>query len=117
MLTCNSFYKVSSASALSSPEGHGLIAWTATVFFFHQLYLIDDDLVENLMNKLCEMLEDSVVSADPCLLEGANRLTRTPNQIEVRESAATTLSGFVRCSQRKAVLSLKVSPSAADSFE
>lgn len=58
------------------------------MFFFHQLYVIAEDNVDSLMDTLVQLLSDKA--------------------LEVREAAATTLSGIVRCSQRKAILSLRV---------
>ncbi|KAK4703609.1 proteasome activator subunit 4, partial [Phenoliferia sp. Uapishka_3] len=57
-----------------------------TVFYFHNLFLLDDEIVAELMEQLCDLLQDP--------------------KIEVREAAATALSGIVRCSQRSAIVSL-----------
>lgn len=56
------------------------------VFYFHHLYFLDDDLVSQLVDQLCDLLRDP--------------------KIEVREAAASTLSGIIRCSQRSAINSL-----------
>ncbi|GAA5895195.1 proteasome activator BLM10 [Sporobolomyces salmoneus] len=56
------------------------------VFYYHHLYLLDDELVAELMDQLCDLLRDP--------------------KIEVREASASTLSGIVRCSQRSAIVSL-----------
>jgi len=57
------------------------------VFFFHQLYNLSRPQVEKVMESLCKLLEDS--------------------NMEVREAAATTLSGIVHCSERESILHLK----------
>lgn len=57
------------------------------VFFFNQLFILDDGLINELMDTLCDLLQDS--------------------SLEVREAAAVTLSGIVRCSQRRSILQLK----------
>lgn len=57
------------------------------VFYFHNLFLLSDELISELMDQLCELLKDP--------------------KVEVREEAAKTLSGIVRCSQRSAILSLR----------
>ncbi|KAM0751556.1 hypothetical protein T439DRAFT_300497 [Meredithblackwellia eburnea MCA 4105] len=56
------------------------------MFYFHNIFLLDDDIVAELMEQLCDLLHDP--------------------KIEVREAAAKTLSGIVRCSQRSAIVSL-----------
>lgn len=56
------------------------------VFFYHHLFFLDDDIIGELMDQLCDLLRDP--------------------KIEVREAAASTLSGIVRCSQRSAIVSL-----------
>ncbi|KAI5481022.1 proteasome activator subunit 4 [Pseudohyphozyma bogoriensis] len=56
------------------------------MFYFHNIFLMDDDLIAELLEQLCELLSDP--------------------KIEVREAAAATLSGIVRCSQRSAIVSL-----------
>ena len=101
---------------------------SGAVFFFHQLYFIEDDLIVELLDLLCDLLKDSnvrgVERSHICL---ACQLVL--QQIEVREAAATTLSGIVRvckytnwvvtrssnaqlpgyqCSQRRSILKLKV---------
>lgn len=58
----------------------------SSVFYFHNIFLLDDDSVGELMEVLCDLLRDP--------------------KIEVREATANTLSGIVRCSQRSAILSL-----------
>lgn len=74
------------------------------MFYFHNLFLLDDDIVAELMDQLCDLLRDPKVRRWlPYLLDAAD--CSLP-QIEVREAAATTLSGIVRCSQRSAILSL-----------
>ncbi|PLW40659.1 hypothetical protein PCANC_01611 [Puccinia coronata f. sp. avenae] len=57
------------------------------VFFFHQVYNLSRPQVEEVMESLCKLLEDS--------------------NMEVREAAATTLSGIVHCSERESILHLK----------
>jgi proteasome activator subunit 4 len=57
------------------------------VFYFNQLFTIEDDQVRELLETLCTMLSDS--------------------SLEVREAAAASLSGIVRCSQRHAIIYLK----------
>ncbi|OAV88857.1 hypothetical protein PTTG_08821 [Puccinia triticina 1-1 BBBD Race 1] len=57
------------------------------VFFFHQIYNLSRPQVEEVMESLCKLLEDS--------------------NMEVREAAATTLSGIVHCSERESILHLK----------
>lgn len=57
------------------------------VFYFRQSPLINDDQISRILEVVCLCLNDEVV--------------------EVREMAATTLSGILRCSPRKAVLTLK----------
>ncbi|GAA5921528.1 hypothetical protein JCM1841_000553 [Sporobolomyces salmonicolor] len=56
------------------------------VFYYHHLFLLDDELIAELMDQLCDLLRDP--------------------KIEVREASASTLSGIVRCSQRSAIVSL-----------
>ena len=56
------------------------------IFYFHNLFLLADSDVAELMDLLCGLLRDP--------------------KIEVREAAATTLSGIVRCSQRSAIVAL-----------
>ncbi|GAA6008845.1 hypothetical protein JCM10207_001745 [Rhodosporidiobolus poonsookiae] len=56
------------------------------VFFFHSLFFIDDALTSELIDQLVALLRDA--------------------KVEVREAAASTLSGIVRCSQRSAIASL-----------
>ncbi|GAA5990546.1 hypothetical protein JCM10908_003124 [Rhodotorula pacifica] len=56
------------------------------VFYFHHLFFLDDDLVSQLVDQLCDLLRDP--------------------KIEVREAAASTLSGIIRCSQRSSINSL-----------
>ncbi|KPV77183.1 uncharacterized protein RHOBADRAFT_25084 [Rhodotorula graminis WP1] len=56
------------------------------VFFYHHLFYLDDAVIAELMDQLCDLLRDP--------------------KIEVREAAASTLSGIVRCSQRSAIVSL-----------
>lgn len=58
-----------------------------TVFYFHNIFNLDDAIIAELMDQLCDLLRDP--------------------KIEVREAAASTLSGIVRCSQRSAILSLR----------
>ncbi|POW12958.1 hypothetical protein PSHT_07915 [Puccinia striiformis] len=57
------------------------------VFFFHQIYNLSRPQVEEVMESLCKLLEDS--------------------NMEVREAAGTTLSGIVHCSERESILHLK----------
>ncbi|GAA94209.1 uncharacterized protein L969DRAFT_375946 [Mixia osmundae IAM 14324] len=57
------------------------------VFYFHNIFLLGDDQINELLDYLCDLLQDA--------------------HIEVREAAAVTLSGVVRCSQRSALLRLK----------
>ncbi|KAK4048054.1 Proteasome activator BLM10 [Microbotryomycetes sp. JL221] len=56
------------------------------MFYFHNIFLLDSFSVIELMEVLCDQLRDP--------------------KIEVREAAANTLSGIVRCSQRSAILTL-----------
>ncbi|GAA6053733.1 hypothetical protein JCM3770_003189 [Rhodotorula araucariae] len=56
------------------------------VFFYHHLFFLDDTVIAELMDQLFDLLRDP--------------------KIEVREAAASTLSGIVRCSQRSAIVSL-----------
>ncbi|KAH8919753.1 hypothetical protein BT69DRAFT_1352911 [Atractiella rhizophila] len=60
---------------------------TLQALYFHNLFLIDDTSVQEIMDLLWELLRDP--------------------KIEVREAAATSLSGIVRCSQRQAILMLR----------
>ncbi|GAA5988215.1 hypothetical protein JCM11641_001615, partial [Rhodosporidiobolus odoratus] len=53
------------------------------VFFFHHLFFLSDATVSDLMDALVALLSDE--------------------KVEVREAAANTLSGIVRCSQRSAI--------------
>ncbi|KAG0174459.1 hypothetical protein DFQ30_004302 [Apophysomyces sp. BC1015] len=57
------------------------------IFFFKHLFVMDGDQVLRIMQVIGDMLLDS--------------------QIEVRQMAAVTLGGLVRCSQRDAITSLK----------
>lgn len=57
------------------------------MFYFHNLFILDDEIVAELLDVLCGLLRDP--------------------KIEVREAAAATLSGIVRCSQRSAILTLR----------
>jgi proteasome activator subunit 4 len=57
------------------------------VFYFRNLPAISDDWVQKIMDVVNECLKDE--------------------NVEVREMAATTLSGIIRCSQRRSILSLK----------
>jgi proteasome activator subunit 4 len=57
-----------------------------TVFYYHHLFFLDDELIGELMAQLGVLLRDP--------------------KIEVREAAASTLSGIVRYSQRTAIASL-----------
>ncbi|GAA6033408.1 hypothetical protein JCM8097_006736 [Rhodosporidiobolus ruineniae] len=56
------------------------------VFYYHHLFFLDDETVTSLLDQLVLLLSDP--------------------KIEVREAAASTLSGIVRCSQRSAIASL-----------
>ncbi|SCV72468.1 BQ2448_4005 [Microbotryum intermedium] len=56
------------------------------VYYFHNIFNLDHELVAELLEALCDLLRDP--------------------KIEVREAAAKTLSGIVRCSQRSAIMSL-----------
>ncbi|GAA5836406.1 hypothetical protein JCM11251_007072, partial [Rhodosporidiobolus azoricus] len=56
------------------------------VFYFHHLFFLSDDLITELMDTLCDLMRDE--------------------KLEVREAAANTLSGIVRCSRRSAIASL-----------
>ncbi|KAJ1566898.1 hypothetical protein HK096_000052 [Nowakowskiella sp. JEL0078] len=57
------------------------------IFFFRNLFVIDEKYVQKIMDVICGLL------ADP--------------QIEIRQLAAVTLSGLIRCSQREAIDNLK----------
>ncbi|KDQ20580.1 hypothetical protein BOTBODRAFT_169318 [Botryobasidium botryosum FD-172 SS1] len=57
------------------------------VFYFRNLHMLSDDCISRIKDVLCDCLGDA--------------------NIEVREMAAATLSGFLRCSQRKAIAVLK----------
>ena len=59
------------------------------VFYFRQVPLIGEQKMVEIMEVLCKCLDDEVV--------------------EVREMAATTLSGILRLSPRRSVMTLKVS--------
>ena len=59
------------------------------VFYFRQVPLIGEQKMVEIMEVLCKCLDDEVV--------------------EVREMAATTLSGVLRLSPRRSVMTLKVS--------
>ena len=75
------------------------------MFYFHNLFLLDDDIVQELLEQLCDLLRDPKVR--PRLLVFRSSITdRSSLQIEVREAASVTLSGIVRCSQRSAILTL-----------
>ncbi|KAM0792923.1 hypothetical protein ACM66B_002682 [Microbotryomycetes sp. NB124-2] len=56
------------------------------MFYFHNIFLLDNLSIVELMEVLCDQLRDP--------------------KIEVREAAAHTLSGIVRSSQRSAILTL-----------
>lgn len=56
------------------------------------------------MDQLCDLLRDPKVCS---LLLSRGFVLMLDLQIEVREAAASTLSGIVRCSQRSAILSLR----------
>ncbi|BGP22448.1 Proteasome activator BLM10 [Rhodotorula toruloides] len=56
------------------------------VFYYHHVFFLSDKIITELMDQLCDLLRDP--------------------KIEVREAAASTLSGIVRCSQRSAIVSL-----------
>lgn len=58
------------------------------VFYFRHLFLMSEAIAGRVVEGVAGMLEDGVV--------------------EVRILAGVTLSGFIRCSQREAVLGLKV---------
>ena len=58
------------------------------VFYFRQVPLIGEQKMVEIMEVLCKCLDDEVV--------------------EVREMAATTLSGILRLSPRRSVMTLKV---------
>lgn len=78
------------------------------VFYFHNLFLLDDEIIAELMEQLCDLLRDPKVCIPiapvfmPIILTDVKRA-----QIEVREAAAATLSGVVRCSQRSSILMLR----------
>lgn len=74
------------------------------MFYFHNLFLLDDDIVQELLEQLCDLLRDPKVRRFSIRL--LHSLTPLSEQIEVREAAAATLSGIVRCSQRSAILTL-----------
>ncbi|RGB33631.1 hypothetical protein C1646_815894 [Rhizophagus diaphanus] len=57
------------------------------VFFFKHLFMLGKDKTDKVMDVVSGMLKD--------------------NQIEVRQLAAVTLSGLIRCSQREAISKLK----------
>ncbi|EST07615.1 Protein of unknown function DUF3437 [Kalmanozyma brasiliensis GHG001] len=57
------------------------------VIYFQNLFYLDDALVGSIVDLLLELLSD--------------------RHLEVREMAATTLSGIVRCSQRRLIKTLK----------
>ncbi|CAG8443048.1 10173_t:CDS:10 [Funneliformis mosseae] len=57
------------------------------VFFFKHLFMLSKDKTDKVMDVVSRMLKDS--------------------QIEVRQLAAVTLSGLIRCSQREAISKLK----------
>ncbi|WFD34224.1 Proteasome activator BLM10 [Malassezia cuniculi] len=57
------------------------------IAYFENLFLLSDQTVESIIHAVLELLHDT--------------------QLEVREMAATTLSGIVRCSQRSLIASLR----------
>ncbi|CAI2164709.1 4841_t:CDS:10 [Funneliformis geosporum] len=57
------------------------------VFFFKHLFMLSKEKTDKVMEVVSKMLKD--------------------NQIEVRQLAAVTLSGLIRCSQREAISKLK----------
>ncbi|KAJ3127281.1 hypothetical protein HK098_006555 [Nowakowskiella sp. JEL0407] len=76
-------------------DGENNLSWHSKVkilpmlqiFFFRNMLVLDQSETEMLMNAVCQLLEDP--------------------QTEVRQLAAVTLSGLIRCSQRDAILGLK----------
>lgn len=82
-----------------------------TVFYYHHLYLLDDELVAELMDQLCDLLRDPKVWRPRFVRRRRRRGLIwfglfVGKKIEVREASASTLSGIVRCSQRSAIVSL-----------
>ena len=59
------------------------------IAYFENLFLLSQDTIQAVLHLVLELLSDS--------------------QVEVREMAATTLSGIVRCSQRSLITSLRKS--------